>query len=40
MMTFMNIELDLSHYSTSASSSGYGCIVIYVLATPKLLDFS
>jgi len=36
-MTFTNIKLDLSHYGTSVSSSGYDCfiIIINVLATPK-----
>ena len=38
-MTFTNIKLDLSHYSTYVSSSSYGCfiLIINVLATPKLV---
>jgi len=27
-MTFTNIKLDLSHYSTSVFSSGYGSLVL------------
>jgi len=41
-MTFTNIKLDLSHYNTSISSSGYGgCIIVIinVLAT-VLQNFS
>jgi len=37
IMAFTDIKLDLAHYNTSVSSSGYRCfvIIINVLATPK-----
>jgi len=38
-MTFKNIKLNMSYYTTSVSSSGYGCFIVTVnvLVTPNLV---